>query len=277
MFVYRSRFLTRGEVWFDNEPDDKPVDWILYRQRSSPVPHARCRFFFTRLIDLGRSPDELLADMEETTVSKIRQAIEKDKLACERRDGSDARNLDEFETMWNEFAAAKGSAPLNRAWLQELAMAGALDMTAARDVRGALLAVQATYRDKKRAQQLMVVSPYRSNPDIAARRLTNRANCFLHWNAMLRMKEQGIGYFDFGGWYPGTSDIELLGINAFKKSFGGQVVCEYECHRILTLKARLVLTIARILRHARDTRREYRANTQKQTDAANGHKVSPAF
>jgi lipid II:glycine glycyltransferase (peptidoglycan interpeptide bridge formation enzyme) len=70
---------------------------------------------------------------------------------------------------------------------------------------------------------------------------------------MLRLKQQGVRYFDFGGWYPGKEDIQLLGANAFKKGFGGQVVREYECEQVLTLKGKVVLTGARLLARLRNS------------------------
>jgi len=149
--------------------------------------------------------------------------------------------------MWNQFAAARGSARLDRRWLAPMIQAGALDLTAAKNPKGDLLALQATYLHCQRARQLMVVSPFRSNPDIATRKGIHRANCLLHWDAMLRMKEQGIRYFDFGGWYPGKTDITLLGMNAFKESFGGTVARDYQCQKILTAKGWVVLTAARML------------------------------
>ena len=71
---------------------------------------------------------------------------------------------------------------------------------------------------------------------------------------MLRMKKRGIRYFDFGGWYPGKTDIQLLGINSFKESFGGEVVSDYECKRILTLKGWLVLTTAKLFKKTDNAR-----------------------
>ena len=70
---------------------------------------------------------------------------------------------------------------------------------------------------------------------------------------MLRLKEQGVRYFDFGGWYPGTDDIQLLGANAFKKSLGGQIVREFECEQIVTLKGWLLLTAARLIDRAKQS------------------------
>jgi hypothetical protein len=243
MFVYQSRFLRRGEVWFDNEPSGAPVDWILYRNRSAPVRGTRSRPFYNRLIDLSKSPEQLLAEMEPRTVAKIKAAAEEDKLTCEWSMVVDAKQLDEIEGMWNQSIEAKRRwGNLNRAWLSEMIRAGAFELTAAREPSGAVVVFGGLFRDKHRAQQLMSVSPPRAALVPAARAKTNRASCFLLWNTLLRLKEQGVRYFDFGGWYPGNEDIQLLGANAFKKSLGGEVVHEFECEKIVSLKGWVVLT-----------------------------------
>lgn len=255
MFTYQSRFLKRGEVWFDNEANGERVDWILYRNRSTPVPGARSRDFYNRLIDLSKTPEALLADMEPRTVAKIKTAEEEDKFTCEWRIVPDAKGLDEIELMWNHSIEAKRRwGNLNRDWLGKMIAARAFELTAARDASGALVVFGGLFRDKHRVQQLMSVSPPRSALIPAVRARTNRASCFLLWKTMLRLKEQGVRYFDFGGWYPGTEDIQLLGANAFKKSLGGQVVREFECEQIVTLKGWIMLTAARLIAQVKETR-----------------------
>ena len=71
---------------------------------------------------------------------------------------------------------------------------------------------------------------------------------------MQRLQKEGVRWFDFGGWYPGTDDIQLLGANAYKQGFGGQVVREFECEQILTVKGWTFLTAARILARVRQFR-----------------------
>jgi hypothetical protein len=255
MFVYRSRFLRRGEVWFDNEPTHEPVDWIFYRHRSTPAPRARSRPFHNRLIDLSKTPEQLLSEMEPKTVAKITAAREEDKLSCEWSTVTNARQLDELEGMWNQSIEAKrrwGS--LNRDWLGEMIRAGAFELAAAREASGALVVFGGLFRDKHRVQQLMSVSPPRSALIPAARAKTNRASCFLLWNTILRLKTQGVRHFDFGGWYPGTDDIQLLGANAFKKSLGGEIIHEFECEQIVSLKGWVVLTAARLIARAKEFR-----------------------
>jgi lipid II:glycine glycyltransferase (peptidoglycan interpeptide bridge formation enzyme) len=245
MFIYRSRFLTRGEVWFDEEPDDTPVDWIYYRQR--PAPIARASWRYTRLIDLAKSPTQLLAEMDEKTVRKIEDAEKSDHTRWERCEAKDAKIMDAVERMWNESAAVRKSAPLDRAWLDKLIEAGALDLTVTKDTGGGVLTGHLTYVGKKRAQDLIAVSTPSPLPNRALRNRINRANCLGHWQTMLALKARGIRHYDFGGWYPGTTDLRYLGMNAFKKGFGGEVVRECDCEEIRTLKGWVVLTTARML------------------------------
>jgi len=255
MFTYQSRFLRRGEVWFDNEPTDKRVDWILYRNRSKPVPGASSRNFYNRLIDLSKTAEALLSDMDPRTVAKIQKAAEEDKLACEWRCIPDASGLDEIEVMWNQSVESKRRwGKLNRDWLGEMISAGAFELASAREPSGLLVVFAGLFRDQHRTQQLMSVSPPRTALVPAVRAKTNRASCFLLWKTILRLKEQGVRYFDFGGWHPGTEDIQLLGANAFKKSLGGQVVREFECEQIITLKGWVLLTAARLIARAKEFR-----------------------
>ena len=242
MFVYQSRFLRRGEVWFNNEPTTKAVDWILYRNRSDPKPGARWRYFFNRLIDLSKRVEELYSEMEIKTREKIRKAETVDKVTFEWRDLTSARELDEIEQMWNQSEESQRRwGALNRVWLEEMLSAETLALATAREPSGAAVVHSVFFKDTRRVQQLLSVSPFREWTTLENRSKTNRASCFLVWQVLLRLKASGVTCFDFGGWYPGTDDIQLLGANAYKKSFGGQVVREFECTQIKTLKGWMAL------------------------------------
>jgi len=254
MFTYQSRFLRRGEVWFDNLPTDKRVDWIFYRNRSKPIRGGRSRNFYNRLIDLSKTPDALLSDMEPKTVAKIQKADDDDKLTCEWRLITNANELDEIELMWNQSIESKRRwGKLDRNWLGEIVAARAFELAAAREPSGALVVFAGLFRDKHRAQQLMSVSPPRMALAPSVRAKTNRASCFLVWKTLLHLKQQGLRYFDFGGWYPGTDDIQLLGANAFKKGFGGQTVREFECEQIKTFKGWTLMTAARLIARVKES------------------------
>ncbi len=247
MHVYKSRFLKRGEVWYDHERDQTPVDWILYRQRSQPVPGATWKFFYTLMVDLSQSPEVLQQQMHSSTAYKVRRARDKDKVRCEALDPVSPEMLDEFEETYRRFAAIKGLAPLDRALLDQLAKDGVLEISVAKGADGKSLAYHAYYHDANRSCLLHAASLYQTLADSAARNAMGRANRYLFWCDILRHQAQGLKYFDFGGWYPGKTNPELLEINRFKEAFGGKVVREYNCEQILSLKGWMVLNVARLL------------------------------
>ncbi len=279
MFIYKSRFLTRGEVWFDEEPDGARVDWIYYRQRPSPATRSRWKPFYTVLVDLQKPPDGLLAAMEDKTARKIRDAQEQNRLQCERCDSQDARVLDKVEEMWNQFAAAQKTRPLERDMVDQTSKAGALDIVAAKDPEGNVLAYHLVFLTPKRARQLIAISPYKAAPRVAWRNAVSRANCLVHWHNFVRYSDQGIREFYFGGWYPGKTDIRLLGINRFKKSFGGRVVREYDCAQPVTLKGWLLLTAAQTITRFRQARPFAGADSENQKHAKGfeERQISPAL
>lgn len=251
MFIYKSRFLIRGEAWYDEAANGSRVDWIWHRQRSSPLATYRWKPFFTRLIDLRQTPNELMAAMEAKTVRKIVQAQDQDRLSCERYVVKDSTTMDEVERMWNEFATAQHTPLFERDWVDPMGKAGRLELSAARDSFGQVLAYHLVFLTPKRARQMFAISPYRAVPDVAWRNAVSRANCFVHWCNFLTFHAQGIAYFDFGGWYTGTTDMKYLGINRFKQSFGGRIIQEYDCEQPVTVKGWVLLTVAHLLARAR--------------------------
>jgi len=277
MITYKSRFLTRSEIWFEDEPGDtRSVDWILYNQRPNPVPGARCRYFYTYAIDLTLSCEELLARFNEDTAYKIRRARDRDKITCEYCDTSDPAVIDRFEAIYNPFAALKGLRPLDRARIDGMVAAKGLDLSVAKDANGNALVYHANYRNHQRATELYLPSLYRKLASSAARNAVGRANRLLVWSDILRYKEQGLKYFDFGGWYPGSTDQALLKINEFKRGFGGQVMREYRCEKILTLKGWLVLNVAKLLKNAKlFPSRPQESTVNTQTEFAPGNVSVP--
>ncbi len=279
MFVCKSRFLTRGEVWFGDQPDATRVDWIYHRQRPSPLPGHRWKHYYTSLVDLRKSPAALFADLDDKNARQITEAQERDKLRCDRLDPTDSKLIDEVEQMWNQFAVAHNTPKLDRPWLEEFRRAGALDVVAVRDAAGQALVYHLVFLTPTRARQLIAISPHKAVPDIAWRNAISRANRLAHWHNFLTFRERGISYFDFGGWYPGSTDIQLLGMNAFKRGFGGQVVREFDCEEPVTLKGRLILGLAEAW--ARLKRREMHGDSdrdrkQRANDLERPN-VSPAF
>jgi len=69
------------------------------------------KHFYTSLIDLSQSPTRLLGRMSKSTAYKIRRARDKERITCECCDTNQAGVLDEFEQIYNRFAAQKKPDP----------------------------------------------------------------------------------------------------------------------------------------------------------------------
>lgn len=252
MIAYSSRFLVRSEVWFDEEPADvRSSDVVLFHLRSRPAAGTKWRYFYNYCIDLTESTERLTANLNRDTAYKIRRARDRDGIVCACCDERDPATLDQFEEMYNAFASMKGMTPLNRPRVETMAAAGALDLSVAKDPQGRALVYHAMYRDRHRATELYLPSLFRGLVDSKARNLVGRANRYLTWSDILRYQEEGLTCFDFGGWYPGTADGQRLKINEFKRGFGGTVLREYECERILTIKGWVALRAGKLLKRAK--------------------------
>ena len=148
--------------------------------------------------------------------------------------------VDDFIEFFDRFASVKGLPPAPAERLHTLAAAGALDLTKVTRHDEALV-WHAYLRAGNRARLLHSASLYREQGDTVTRNLIGRANRYLHWHDLLRYKDSAVRVFDFGGWYEGSDDEELLRINAFKEEFGGRVVREFHCAVPASVRGRIVL------------------------------------
>jgi hypothetical protein len=234
-------------VWFDEIVTTTGSDIVIYMQRPEPVHGVRCEEFPTIVIDLTQEPDELLGAMPKDTRYEIRRAEGKDGILYESwREARQA--FEAFCDTYDEFAALKKLPHANRTRLHGFLEANALDLSCVRSPDLQYLVWHAYYRSRARARLLLSASLYRAEQDSTQRSLVGRANRYHHWRDMLRFKEAGATVYDFGGWYAGNTDAEMLGINRFKETFGGSVVVHYTGQQLMTPKARLAATLNKVLR-----------------------------
>jgi len=259
MIIYHSRFLRRGEVWFDNAATTEAVDWIIFHQRSECAAKGKWRPFYTRVVDLTQERDALLVQMDGFTASDIKKAAKKDQTLCQKIDAKDQRALGEFADFYDRFAAIKHLDSADRPWLERTAQAGRLDIWAADAPNGERLAYHVFYRDPNRVRSLHAASFYAHASTKEAQRKIGRANRLLIWESMMHYQTSGVKIFDLGGWYPGSADSALLGVNKFKEGFGGKVIREYMGEELKTFKALSAVTVARILKKWKELR--FRAET----------------
>ena len=245
MIVRQTRFYRLAELFFDEDAVPGDVDVVEYFQWSEPLPHTRLSDFYTLHLDLTQASETLWAGISKNCRDKIRRAEGRDGLV-EKHWSPASGALAEFIDAFDRFADSKGISPAPRERLRRLDDAGVLDVSAAlRD--GKPLVWRCHMRAAGRARALHKASLYRDADDSAARTLMGRASRYLQWQDILYYQRLGMRLYDFGGWYHGHADADLLRINDFKAEFGGQVTREFHCARAASWRGRAVLS-ARALR-----------------------------
>ncbi len=246
MIVTKGKWLTTGEVWFDQTPTPGAVDVMTFEQRAEPLHGAACTPFHTRVIDLSADSETVMNGFSKSNRYKIRRGG-RDGLTLEHWFPPDAATVAQFCDFYDAFAALKGQSPVYRDKLTAMAQSGVLDLSCARDATGDVIVWHAHVRASSRARLLHTASLYRDSTDSGYRNMIGRANRYLHWQDMLRYKEDGVALYDVGGWYVGDTDEEKLQINKFKAEFGGYTETNYNCVQLITAKARMLNLIGRLL------------------------------
>jgi hypothetical protein len=221
MVKYPKHGLRMAELWLD-APIERPpgCDLLMLRQYSQLPPHAVGWPFTTLTISLQGSEEQLLEGLNRDTKYKVRRAASKDQVECLYETEGSAALCAEFLAFYNDFAQAKGLPGLPAAELLARAQGGALCIS--RAVReGVTLVWHVHAVTPHKATLLHSASQFRQLDDNEARAVVGRANRLLHWRDMLTFKEQGMSVYDFGGWYAGEQNEDLLRINQFKEGFGG--------------------------------------------------------
>jgi hypothetical protein len=192
------------------------VAYLQFLGKRPSGPFVR-RQFSTVLIDLGREPDAIMADMHRNVRAEIRRA---DGEGISWEFGIDAT---EFESFHAAFAREKGIEGVDLSRLKSFGTA----LFLSRATQGGKTLAQHAYivdQGESRARFLYSSSGRFEGANSA---LVGRANRWCHWRDMLHLRERGIRTYDMGGIASGTAAAEeRAGIDEFKMRFGGAVVRE---------------------------------------------------
>ena len=204
----------------------------------------------TLFCDLTYSDDQLFKQMSATTRIQIRRAEKNDSLVFKAFSPKDLSRSEkiflQFAEFYDEFARSKGLSPLRRDDLLADAHAGLLWLVAA-EKDGETLQWCCYNAAHGRARLRHACSHFRGE-EPERRAMIGRAHRWLVWQAMRMFRDHAFTIYDFGGWYAGMEDQELLNINRFKEGFGRARTRLYSMAIPLSLRGRAYLGAAGIRR-----------------------------
>ena len=239
--------LRTAEVWFD-ESLSCPVDIVHFRHVNRPIAGTRCTAEYTLDIDLTANSEALVGAIKERTRTAIHRA-ERDEVVTNFWRRPDDTVLRELCIFYNQFAQQKRLPPINQAQLRTLLQSGILSISNAVAPSGEVLVWHSYVCAHQRARLLHTASLFRNCCSSTQRNAIGRANRYLIFKDMLAFKSIGLRVYDFGGWYEGSENIELLRINQFKQEFGGTIEIGYHCELALTPLGKCAVMLKRTKRN----------------------------
>ncbi len=245
MIYFRSRGTLFGECWFDDESPtaECKVDVLAFRQLSAPMAASHCTPILTLVSELPSEADDLLAGFDRNCRRHIAQADRRDGLWMEfvRQPGPVLRDFCDF---YDEFARQKRLRPSDGAWLQGACDANRFAIATVWREREPL--VRHGYVVGGKTILLHCSASLFRKHDPEYRSLIARANRWLHWRSMLYFAEHGATHYDWGGLFEDESTPDRVGINRFKKEFGGKPVRRFDCLVARSARGRVRLGIKRL-------------------------------
>jgi hypothetical protein len=201
----------------------------------------------TSCIDLRSSLDSILHGMSQTLRRKLRQA---EKLGIKVRIvRNGATCITEFLTMFNDFAHSKyaGVAPIKIKTVLRYAPSSDIFLAYYDDE---LMCGHLNLLDTQLSRGRLIFSANRRFDGGEIAKLCAVLNSYLHWFEIQAYRAEGLLTYDLGG----LGFDDNVGIDQFKKSFGGTIIHEhtYLCGRS-ALNARLIDLAEMIQRTARTT------------------------
>ncbi len=240
MLIYRKYGFRIAEVWCDEPTENITADIIRIHQAPFPAEGVISSPVHSLYMDLRQNEQDIWGLIQKNTRYEIRRGREKDSIRCEVWDGIEPSFLSRFRSAYDVLARQKKTLPmLPWRYVQMLAGAKNFDLSCASSDLDGELVFHAHVLGRNIVRQLYSVSFFRDNSSTVSR-MVGRANRLLHWENMIRFKNIGYHTYDFGGWYDGKVDVEMLRINAFKESFGGRRAVCYSAEIFVSTRARII-------------------------------------
>jgi len=235
-----------------NAITDEDVIYFVQSREDNPYKDNEKTMFNTLHIDITKDIEELLKNFDRRTRTDIRKVEDKGMVETHFYTEVTDKIITEFEEYYNIFSDIMGIAPMNKGLVEALSKSGHIVVSkacygscGASDVckKDDILAMHMYIVDEDRARVLYSGSSRFSFDKDADKHFVARANRMLHFKDIQGFQNMGKTIYDFGGLFLDEAIPSHLGIDRFKRGFGGDVVVEYSYPYPVTRKGRLYLMV----------------------------------
>ncbi len=245
--TYKHRFIKIQTVWFDDKIEVEPdVDVVVYRQVQKAFKNSE--EFYTLLIDLSQTEDQIFESFSKSNRKEIRKSINNDNLIYKMHfKDIDDELIKSFLKAQNKFSKERDLGEWSFDQLKAYAEYNELYISTISTNDNTILSWRVHISSNKRARALVSNSFYH-NGDKDFRNLIGRASRLMRWKDISYFKNHGFNIYDFGGWYNGSEDKKKLSINQYKESFSKEKDKSYNYTVNITWKSHLFNLLKNIKR-----------------------------
>jgi hypothetical protein len=201
--------------------------------------------FYTLLIDLKEPIATIQGNIYHRTTTEINSFIKNQKFEHQLLLNLSKADLNFFISLFNQFAKYKHIRKAEAFRLKAYNKSGILAISFIKQ-ENTFLCINFYRVTQNRATNLYSFHLKHASPHPVNSSHFGRAHRALHWLDIVKFKELAVAYYDFCGWYAGSSDKDLLNINKFKEQFTQHKVKEYSG---VIYKNKLLLFLIKLLRN----------------------------
>lgn len=224
--------ITIYEKWFTQEENDLNINswnFVVYRDARVNLKSWKYKqdIKYTLINDLSKEESEIFSSFTSNTRNEIRKVEKIEDFSY----SYNSITMTEFIEFYNLFASSKGLNLLSERRIKKYSD-NLLYLSAYLDDDLTNVQVYIVDKENKIVRLLYSVSTIHNLEDKQRRKNIGFINKFLHWQAMSYLKKNNFYVFDWGGYSNDPNNKVLVGIDKFKKSFGGEIVEIYDYYSI---------------------------------------------
>jgi len=236
-------FLKVKEIWFsDTIFDVKHCQRLVFRacKKEFERPDFQQERFTTLTLDLTKDLESIWQGMDKSSCRYAIHRAEEDGVKVFINE-----HYKEFYGIYRQFNRNKGL-PIGWWRPSDMQQYGVLFTAALNDK---VIAGNFYLEDEGNIRWLLGASQRLENVTKQEKIIISNASRLIIWEAIKYAKLKGKKEFDFGGYYTGIKpDKQKEGINAFKKSFGGEIKTYYNYQKNYSILYKALFAIYSLVR-----------------------------
>jgi len=225
------KFINVKEYWFEENFNNCILSFKIIRDSRKNINNFFCKkqIKYTLITDLTLKEEEIFKQFKSNYRNEIRKVNKIENFKVELN----SINIEEFVEFYNKFLAK----PKNLSFMSERRLSkfkeNIVFLVGKLDNQITNIQVYIKDEDKKIVRLLHSVNLIHLEKVAEKRKNIGFINKYLHWYAIKLFKNKQYNIFDWGGYGNDKSNRELVGIDKFKKGFGGEIIEIYDYYSFI--------------------------------------------